>query len=237
MDDFDEASRTLSTAFERGTSYCAPFIGSLPITGAAISTIGAAREPETICASDEHAARIDELQFDLRQGPCWDAVRSQSPVLVPDLDRFDDSRWPDFLQGLEPLPVRSLFAFPLVVGSLTVGIIDMYSSVPVQLQPRQSDGAARLAGVAARQVLRELLATQTLDVEMADDVTREFSRRTVHQATGMVLAQLGISAADALVVLRAHAYASERSLSDVADDVINWRIDFSGDVPRSGEQR
>ncbi|WP_375372628.1 ANTAR domain-containing protein [Clavibacter capsici] len=49
----------------------------------------------------------------------------------------------------------------------------------------------------------------------------------MHQATGMVIAQMGLSAADALLVLRGHAFATNRSVRDVANDVVERRLDFT----------
>ncbi len=55
------------------------------------------------------------------------------------------------------------------------------------------------------------------------------SRAEIHQATGMVLAQLGFSATDALARLRAHAFVEQRLLIDVAEDVVARRLTFTQD--------
>jgi hypothetical protein len=55
------------------------------------------------------------------------------------------------------------------------------------------------------------------------------NRAEIHQATGMVVAQLGVSAADALARLRAHAFAEQRLLGDVARDVVARRLCFTED--------
>ncbi len=51
-------------------------------------------------------------------------------------------------------------------------------------------------------------------------------RPEVHQATGMVLAQMGISARDALARMRAHAFVTGALLSDVAADIVGRRLWF-----------
>jgi hypothetical protein len=53
-------------------------------------------------------------------------------------------------------------------------------------------------------------------------------RAVVHQATGMVSVQLGVSVEEALLRLRAHAYGSERPLGEVAEDVVARRLRFGG---------
>jgi AmiR/NasT family two-component response regulator len=55
-------------------------------------------------------------------------------------------------------------------------------------------------------------------------------RAEIHQATGMVLAQLGVSAQDALARMRAYAFAEQRLLSDVARDVVSRRLRFTQDM-------
>jgi AmiR/NasT family two-component response regulator len=55
------------------------------------------------------------------------------------------------------------------------------------------------------------------------------SRAEVSQATGVLIAQLGIDAAEALVRLRAHAYATDRSAIDVARDILDRRLVLEDD--------
>jgi ANTAR domain len=55
------------------------------------------------------------------------------------------------------------------------------------------------------------------------------SRAEVSQATGMLVAQLGVEPADALVRLRAHAYATGRSSTDVARDILDRLLRLEAD--------
>lgn len=222
---FGAAIEDLSSAHENGTSLCEPFLRVLPITGVSISTLGAPFGSETVCASDDHAARLDELQFDLGEGPCWDAMSTRLPVLTPDLHGAVPSAWPIFLQSIGDAPVGALYAFPLALGSLDIGAVDLYSRHPGALSEAQIVDTLALASIVALQVLRRTLSAQTLkpDAE-ADD---GYSRRVVHQATGMVLAQLGLSAADALLVIHGYAFSHGRSVREVAVDVVGRRLDFT----------
>lgn len=222
---FGAAIEELSSAHENGTSLCDPFLRVLPITGISISTLGGPFGSETVCASDEQAARLDELQFDLGEGPCWDAMSTRRPVLTPDLHGAVPSSWPVFLQSIGDAPVGALHAFPLTLGSLDIGAVDLYSRQPGALSDAQIVDTVALASIVALQVLRRALSAQTLkpDAE-ADD---GYSRRVVHQATGMVLAQLGLSAADALLVIHGYAFSHGRSVREVAVDVVGRRLDFT----------
>jgi hypothetical protein len=198
---------------------------ALPISGTAISTIGDLLGTETIAASDDVAARLDELQFDLGEGPCWDAIRLRRPVLEPDLRSQPAGTWPAFRPAAVDAGVRALFAFPMLIGPLQIGAVDMYSRDPLMLDGSHAREASRLADEAGRLLLQRALTA--LDPDDSLDDGNPFSRRVVHQATGMVLAQLDVSADDARMVLQAHAYATNRSMMEVSREVLDGRLDFS----------
>jgi len=201
-----------------------PFLRVLPVTGAAVSTLGAPFGSETVCASDAQAARLDELQFDLGEGPCWDALSTRRPVLNEDL-HSGSSRWPLFAEAVADSGVGAIYAFPLALGSLSIGAVDLYASSPRTLSASQVENAATLAAICSRQVLRRALVDYSLSSAAQDD--DGFSRREVHQATGMVLAQLGVNAADALLIINGYAFARGRTVRDVAADVVARRIDVA----------
>jgi hypothetical protein len=212
----------LDRARDQPEVFCAAFVQVFPVTGAAVSTVGGFLGSETVAASDEYAARLDELQFDLGEGPCWDAVRSGAAVLHPDVLATGPSAWPAFAAAISVAEVSSLFAFPLIVGPLRFGAIDLYSRAPVALDDDQTEQAGMMAEVVGRLILRRALTS----IGEPDGAGNGYSRRLVHQATGMVLAQIGLSAEDARLVIQGHAFAADRSMMDVAQDVIDGRLRF-----------
>ncbi|MET1020320.1 MAG: GAF and ANTAR domain-containing protein [Microterricola sp.] len=226
---FRQAQRDLISAHERESSLCAPFLSVLPVDGAALSVLASPAGQSTMCASDDTAARLDELQFDLGEGPCWDAMSTRLPVLAPDLSTDGASPWPLFTNAVQQdaSDVRAVYAFPLFVGSLDIGALDLYSSSHKPLERSQVTDATQLASLAAWQVLRRILADQPGD---DPDTPGSNNRREVHQATGMVLAQLNISADDAALLLRAHAFSSGRTVAEVANDVVERRLTFTPDA-------
>jgi hypothetical protein len=229
---FRQARRELLYAHERKTSLCAPFLAVLPVHGAAVSVLAGSAGQSTVCSSDDTAARLDELQFDLGEGPCWDAMSSLAPVLRPRLATESQHEWPLFSNAVREDALASgvggLYAFPLFVGSLGIGAVDLYSTTTEPLEPSQVTDAAELASIASWQVLRSILTDRVVD-DLEGPATH--SRREVHQATGMVLAQLDISAEEAALLLRAHAFASGRTVAEIANDVIERRLDFAADRP------
>jgi hypothetical protein len=226
---FDGAMEVLAREPDRPEVYWEAFLSVFPVRGAAVSTIGELLGTETVAASDAVAARLDELQFDLGEGPCWDAMRAAQPVLVPAIRASGPGRWPAFTESALKHGVMSLFAFPLTVGSLRFGAVDLYSLDPVELSGPQARQAGALADVVSRHVLRRAL--NAIGADDGDTVT-PFSRRLVHQASGVVLAQLDISADDARLVIQGHAFATSRPMMEVAQDILEGRLRFVRDGSR-----
>jgi hypothetical protein len=231
---FEAAKRAISLANERESRLVDPFLSVLPVEGASLSVLVSPGQA-TVSSSNATAARIDELQFDLGEGPCWDAMTTRRPVLRPDFALVGSDDWPLFTEGVRRDGIHdeigAIYAFPLYIGSLDLGAVDLYSNEPRELKNTEVKRVSKLAELASWQVLRRIIGDDGTEEDLSP-----LSRREVHQATGMVLAQLNISANDAMLLLRAHAFSSGRSVMDVAADVVERRLDFSpGRSPGAGE--
>ncbi|HKH08020.1 MAG TPA: GAF and ANTAR domain-containing protein [Agromyces sp.] len=220
-DRFAAAANALSKMDGDSSSLTLPILDVIPVTGAAISTLGDFLGSETVTASDALAARIDELQFDLGEGPCWEALAIGAPVLEPDLARA--RRWPAFSEAISSQQVGSLFAFPLIIGPLRIGALDLYAVQPMELGSQDAKRSEVFASIVSRHVLRRALSTSEFG-EPEDNAPN--SRRIIHQATGFVIAQLGISAEDAHLLLQGQAFSQGRSMREVAQDVIERRLTY-----------
>jgi len=205
---------------------CTPFLAQLRVTGVAVSMFGGAASETLVCASDPLAARIDELQFDLGEGPRWEALRTRLPVLVPDVHDTSPFSWPVFSKAVLETDAAALFVFPLTVGALDLGVVELHRTKPGNLSHADHAAAGALAGQTAWQLLRRVLSVNSPDTDPAVEAAL-MSRREIHQATGMVLAQAGVSAADALLLLRAHAFANALTLRETADEVLLRRLSFA----------
>lgn len=221
--EMDAARREIAFSFKHGTSLCAPFLTITSATGASISFLGASAAHSTICASDDTAARLDELQFDLGEGPCWEAMRSHNPALHSHIQNEQEPMWPEFARAIQKQPVGAMFAFPLLVSSLEIGAVDLYTSTAGALSTEEIADASTLASFAAWQVLRRVL-TDTEDTSREGSI---YSRREIHQATGMVTAQLDVTTEDALLLLRAHAFSRSLSVREIATEVVDRRLSFT----------
>ena len=200
----------------------------LNISGAGISVVTTAGNRGVVCATDDVSSRIEDLQFTLGEGPCIDAARTGAPVLVPDLSTPDDlavDRWPAFIEGAAAAGVRAVFAFPLRIGAINVGVLDVYRSEPGSLLDGQLRAALLAADAAALSLLHMDTAGEDLFSDNADD--RSTYQLQVHQATGIVQVQLGVPTEEAFLMLRARAFVLGRPLVEVATDVVARRLRFS----------
>ena len=231
MPDRDDWARLLAGASpERAAQprrICDLCVSMLGVTGAGISLSTGTGNTGVVYATDDVAARIEDLQVTLGEGPCVDAVSSGGPVLVPDLDEPDNvavTRWPAFMEGAGAAGVRAVFAFPLRIGAIGLGAIDLYRTSRGDLDADELAGALMAADAAA-------LALLDLDPGgdgfAEDRAARATYHLQVHQATGMVQAQLDVPTEAAFAMLRARAFASGRSLVDVATDVVERRLRFT----------
>jgi GAF domain-containing protein len=195
------------------------------MSGAGIMLMSGDASQGSVCTTNDVSALIEDLQYTLGEGPCVDAYHQQQPVLEPDLAGPHPSRWLAFTPPAVQAGVRAVFGFPLQVGSARVGALNLYRDQPGPLTPDQHADALVMADVAARAILA-LQADAPIGELAAELRTAGELRLVVHQATGMVSAQLEVTVAEALVRLRAYAFAHDRGLTDVARDVVTRRLRF-----------
>ena len=198
------------------------------LDGAGVSRISEGGH-EMLVASDTTAERIEMLQISLAEGPCLEVMASFHPSLEPDLASLRAAgRWPNFARAALDEGIASTFAFPLITGGIAVGALDVYSRQTGDLATDQVEDALVLAHLAALAV-DQLDAGSTIDgVDLSTEPAEAWAHpAVVHNATGMVSEQLHIDVHEALLRLRAVAFATERTVADVARDVVSrtLRID------------
>jgi hypothetical protein len=176
-----------------------------------------------LCTTDEVSQLIEELQYTLGEGPCVDAHQQDKVVAEPDLADPVTRRWPAFTPPALQAGVRAIFGFPLRVGTVHLGALNLYRDLPGPLTGDQHADALVVADVAARWVL-EAQAGAPVDMVAEElEVSADF-HFAVHNAAGIVSVQESISVTEALIRLRASAFSSDRLLADVAQDVISRRL-------------
>jgi hypothetical protein len=201
---------------------CGACQDALPVDGVGLTLMMHDRPDNRVLlgASDERAERIEELQFSLGEGPCVSAFIAGQPMLVPDVEATGAAmRWPMFTREAANAGIGAVFAFPLQVGSIAIGVLDCYRSKPGPLT--EITEALMVADIITIALLNAKAESGVM-VNLIDMSWR--SHAVIHQATGALSARLGISVAEALVRLRAHAFRSGQPLETVADDMLAGRL-------------
>lgn len=209
---------------------CGAAVRALPASGAGLSVMTDAGMRGIAAASDEASGRIDELQFDLGEGPCTDAYASRRPILEADLAGSGMARWPLYAAAAHDEGVRAAFAFPLQIGAARLGVLDFYRQLPGPLTANELAEALTFADVATSMLLDA--QGEATPGEAADGLDDALGYRfELHQAQGMVMVQLGVSLTAALALLRAYAYSHDRHVAEVASDVVTrkLRLDLDDD--------
>jgi GAF domain-containing protein len=205
---------------------CGAAADLLDASGASVSVAANDDLLQVVCATDGVARTGEDLQVDLGEGPSYSAHRNGYPVLVADINL--DESWPAFAPAAADSGLRGIFAFPLRRGAVRVGALTLYREVPGYLTDDQHHNALVFAQVALDLVLA-LQANRPAD-ELDDVFLAEFGNHAaIHQASGIVSVQLGVAVGAALGLLRAHSYANDRSLLDIAADVVARRLRFDHD--------
>ncbi|GGJ87330.1 GAF domain-containing protein [Pilimelia anulata] len=190
------------------------------VDGAAVAITAGPTARQPIAATDAVAERVEEWHLAFGEGPAVAATAGGGPVIAVDLESPPAlARWPAFAPAALTAGVRAVIALPLQVGAIRVGVLTLYRR--------------RAGGLTADELADVLVVADTACVLLLDGADppdkpdgRSDHNAVVHQATGMILVQAGISAEAAFVRLRAYAYAHDRRLSDVARDVVARRLRF-----------
>ncbi|MEU0791839.1 GAF and ANTAR domain-containing protein [Amycolatopsis sp. NPDC005961] len=204
---------------------CRACVRLLPVDGAAVSVMADAGQREVVYTSDAVSAALAELQFALGEGPCFEAYTHGGPVLVADLAAGLPAAWPVFAAQAADLAVAALFTFPLQIGVVRVATLDTYRATPGSLAGDELATALQVADLAALALSGLLGGDRWLDGDGRWMEGAGMRHREVHQATGMLIAQLDLSAAEALARMRAYAFGHSRALRDVASDIVAGRLE------------
>lgn len=200
------------------------------MTGAGIMLMTGDTQQGSVCSSNDVSALIEELQFTLGDGPCVDAHTEDRPVLEADLADPAVPRWLAFAPPAVAAGARAVFGFPLRVGGTRLGALNLYRDRPGPMSDEQYADSLVLAGVAARAVLamQAHAPPAALSTELEEGAN---FRLVVHQASGMVAAQLGVSVDEAQARLRAYAFCHNVLLTEVAQAIVARTLRLDG---RSG---
>jgi hypothetical protein len=132
---------------------CAVFPQIAGVTGAGVMLMSGDVPRGSLCTTDDVSQVIEDLQYTLGEGPCLDAYQQNRVVAEPDLADPVTRRWFAFTPPALNAGVRAVFGFPLRVGTVRLGALNLYQEWAGPLSDDQNADALVMADVAARWVL------------------------------------------------------------------------------------
>lgn len=210
---------------------------ALPVAGAVLCVLDEQGLRIPLADSGEIAATVERLEFTTGCGPSLAAVQTGLPVFGT--ESVLAQRWPilhDLLAtGTE---VRSTLALPLPGWLRGLGSMDLYFRDPAgPMAIDVVEARALCALVAAHLEAAERSAATPAGGPAWLDTSAARRRGRLWTAVGMVIAGLQVSAEDALALLRGHAYATDRTVDDLALDLLDRRTapdELRGHTPPIG---
>jgi transcriptional regulator with GAF, ATPase, and Fis domain len=166
-------------------------------------------------ATDDIARRIDQIEIELSEGPCYDAIVEEAYQHDPDLTA-GTSPWPRFTERvLTETPVRSAIGYRLLLEDEKVGALNLFADEPGALSSRAADQGAVLAAFASVALMalraREAAATLRLGLQ---------SNREIGKAVGLLMAAHRVGADEAFGLLRRTSQELNMKLAHVAEQVV-----------------
>ena len=161
---------------------------------------------------------LAELQFDGNEGPGIEALRLRRPVLVPDVAAAA-SRWPGYTHLASGQGLGAVFSFPLHEGAVCFGVLELYDVQPRRLTAEEMARATALARIATKRLLEPHTTGRLGHLE--DGVSKSLERAVVYQAQGMVMVDLGVTLAEAMVRMRGRAFSENLSLDELARRIVD----------------
>ncbi|MGW0333198.1 GAF and ANTAR domain-containing protein [Streptomyces sp. NPDC003011] len=217
----DAASQAVPAELPR--RLCAAVCEALGADGATLALLTDTPSRQLLAASDDMALRLEQIQFTVLEGPCISAAVEGELVVVDDLHR-QPTPWPLFGATMrEQLPeVGAVYAYPLYFGDYVLGTLDVLGCRPRALSEEaaaQGQGVADAVADALLPVHTKLLkGHKAPDWEPAEVVRAHWF--DTFRAIGVLAARQGVAPEDALALMRARAFGTGQTLSDITADIL-----------------
>jgi hypothetical protein len=202
---------------------CSTCVELLQVDGASVAVFAGASGWGALCSSDPLATTLLDLQHTLGEGPTLDAYGSRTPVSEVALRNPERPRWLAFSGQAHAAGTEAVFAYPLRSGAARVGVLTLHQRRPGPLTTGQHADALIWADALTDFVLAIQADAPPRVLAAPLEVVAAYHAE-VHQAAGMLAARHGVGVSEALVRLRAHAYAAGRPLADVAREVVTGEL-------------
>ena len=169
----------------------------------------------TAASTDEVSRRIDEIELEVGEGPCVDAILDEACQHDPDLT-VSDSPWPQFTRRIvAETPVRSAIGYRLLLDGEKVGALNLFSDTPGALTRASADTGAVLASFSSVALIAVRAREQA--VTLGEGLA---SNREIGKAIGLLMATHRVNADDAFAILRRTSQELNIKLAQVAAQIV-----------------
>ena len=203
---------------------CRAAVDELGLDQTWVTLMTSAGSSVLVASAGRFGPGIQELQFDLGEGPSPDAYASGRPVLIADLQTCR-GRWPGFASAAIERGAVAVFSFPLQLGAVRFGVLTFVRALAGPLTHRELS-----AGLIFAEVATELLLDSSPTGDNPDPQLRAaiHVHDEVYQAQGMVMVDLAVPLDVALARMRAAAFAEGVSLQELAAEIVAGRRTLRG---------
>jgi len=199
---------------------CEVCVQACGVNGSALS-IAFGDQRSTVCTTDEVSSQLEDLQSTYSDGPGVEAARDGWSVLAPDLTDGAEQRWAWFRPAAVEAGAQAMFALPVRMGAVRLGALTLYRVTPGALSPEQVRDARLLADAGSVLLTLNQPGEKTAQAFLWVVGDRSRFRPEVPQAVGATMMDLGVDAREALARICAHAFAENRTVAEVAAEIID----------------
>ncbi|WP_237571118.1 GAF and ANTAR domain-containing protein [Mycolicibacterium lacusdiani] len=211
---------TVASALDTLTSLAADTIPNS--IGAGVSLLSVDGKRTTSAATDPLVERLDDLQYQLDQGPCLSSWRELA-VFRSD-GRPGEGRWPAWVPRAQQLGMRSFLSAPLIHAGKAYGAMKVYSTQVDAFEEGDEDLLRRFGEQAA--IFVGNVQTVEAATRLSDDLKQTLrTRDMVAMARGMVMARARVGPEEAFRQLMTESHRARRSLRDVAESIVGSSTD------------
>jgi hypothetical protein len=212
-----------------GVSLCAVAAEITELSGAGIAVTSSGEHVARLCTNNRIARDLMNLEITVGEGPGTGAGDTGQAVDEQNLLLTGDARWVIYAPQAVAAGARAVFGFPVRIGAVRFGSLSLFRDQPGPLSELQASDAYLMASVIGRAILA--MQAGALEGSLAGELEGQSNFDfSVHQAAGMAAVQGSMTVKDAVVMLRAHAFAINKDLSALAVSVVVRRTQFDQEV-------
>ena len=202
---------------------CRAALDLFGVTGCGLMLIDDNQAMRYVVATDPDSRILEEVQEEVGEGPCVDALIHEAIVATPDVST--DDRWPRAAKLLQATTVRAVLGLPIRAGGGAVGSLNVYRDEAYDWDDSEIDALLAFAGMVETFVATALLA------EARDEIVEQLQhaldhRVSIERAVGVLMGRHQLDPVAAFNLLRTQARSQRRKAIEIAEEIL---ADFAGD--------